>query len=326
MAGITLEIIADNNYRKEVEDFIRASANGTLFHSPTFLSYHPEEKFKSQGGRICHLAFRKKSSIIAFMPGMVFQTEQGAVFKSPYGGSYGSFIYDQLSFAEARETIELFLAFLSENGVKQARLVPAPPCYSRNTFLDYYQYLLLASGFRIEKAEILLVCSLCSDKEYPLNILEKNARKFYNQALLKGLKAELTEDLSAFYRILVQNRARHNVFTTHTYEELVRIRELFPDRILTWIVYLDSQAIAGALFFLCNTQTANCFYLCHDDQYSAYRGTNLVMVEALKWLGGQGYKWMDFGPSSFGYEPHLDLIRFKESFGTFGAIRYYYLK
>jgi hypothetical protein len=36
---------------------------------------------------------------------------------------------------------------------------------------------------------------------------------------------------------------------THTYEELIRIREMFPDRILTWIAYLDSQAIAGALFF-----------------------------------------------------------------------------
>jgi hypothetical protein len=50
------------------------------------------------------------------------------------------------------------------------------------------------------------------------------------------------------------------------------------------------------------------------------------MVEALKWLGGQGYKLMDLGPSSFGYEPHSDLIRFKESFGAFGAVRYYYLK
>ena len=325
MAEITLEILKDNSSSEELENFVLNSANGTLFHSPRFLSYHGEEKFTSRCGKISHLLFRKGNRIAAFMPAMLFKEKGELVFHSPYGGSYGSFVYQNLTFGQAQEIIDLFLKFLQEEKVRRTQLVPPPPPYCRDGFLDYFQYLLLSNGFQIKKADLLIVCRLEKTEGYPLSALKKNARKFQAQALRKGVEVKLSEDYRTFHQLLVRNRSKFEAVPTHSYEELVRIKSLFPDRVVLWLAYLEDIPIGGALFFLCNKIAANCFYLCHEDRYAAYRSTNLLITEALGWLARQGFEWMDFGSSSFGYRPHSSLIRFKESFGGLGVPRYYYL-
>ena len=324
MPDITYEVIDDNATRPELEDFIASSANGTLFHSPRFLNYHGEEKFRSQGGTVHHLLFRQKGRICAFIPGMIFETDKGPVYRSPYGGSYGSFVYDSLTFSETQEILELFLGFAREKGISEIHLVPPPPLYCRDSFSDCFQFLFLSKGFRIGKAELLMVCRLEPGKDYPLSAMKKKAKEAWRQALRKGVTAGPSEDYAAFYEMLLRDKQKFGTSTTRTYEELQRIIGLFPGKIRLWLAWLEGRPIAGGLFFLCNERVANFFDLCHDVSYYDFRGSNLMLKVALEELAALGLRWMDFGPSSFGYEPHHTLIKFKESFGGQGVARLYY--
>lgn len=324
MSDITIEEVPDNAAQPALEAFIASSANGTLFHSPNFLSYHGEEKFRARGGFICHLIFRQKARIRAFIPGMIFKTEQGLLYRSPYGGSYGGVVFDRLDFREAQEVLELFLKFAREKGISDLHIVPPPPLYSRDGFLDHFQFLFLSKGFKIAKADLLIICGLKSGGDYPLSAMKKTAREAYRQALRKGVTAGPSEDYAAFYELLLRDKQKFGTSATRTYEELQRIIELFPGKIRLWLSSLGGRPIAGGLFFICNERAANFFDLCHDVNYRDYHGTNLMLKTALEELAGMGCRWMDFGPSSFGYEPHFSLIKFKEAFGGLGAVRLYY--
>lgn len=323
MSKISLEILKDNNCGPELENFIASSANGTLFHSPRFLSYHGEEKFQKRSGTISHLLFRKGRTICGFMPGMILRENDTVSFNSPYGASYGSFVTPRVSFDQAGAMLDQFMNFLAESGVHEANLVPVPPCYSKDSFQDFFQYLLLSRGFSIKKTELLIVCRLGQSADYPHCSMDKGAKHAYKQAERKGVQTARSEDFGRFYDLLEKNLSRFQKKPTHTLEEILRIHELFPERLQIWLATLEDRAIAGALILLTNDLTANCFYVCSAEEYSSFRGTSLAMKNVLEWLSGQGFQWMDWGPSSFGYEPHVPLIRFKESFGGLGVLRYY---
>jgi len=326
MSEITLEILQDNISTVEIEQFIETSTNGTIFHSPRFLSYHAEGKFSSQGGTIQHLLFRKKRKILAFMPGMVFEREEGREFRSPYGGSYGSFAHAELSFDEAAEIFKLFLQFIRQEKITKARLVPPPATYCRGGFPGYFQYLYLCNGFAVDKADLLSLCPVSRQQEYPFRQMGKNAIQKYRQAEKKGIIVETSKDYDSFHNILVENRAKFGAEPTHTVDDLKKIGELFPERVLLLLAYLEGRPIGGAYFMFCNATVANCFYLCHQEAYSEYRSTNLLIPVALKALAEKGFGWLDFGASSFAYQPHESLIKFKESFGARGDLRYYFVK
>src|SRR5436309_729385 len=75
--------------RADIDSFITASANGTLYHRPRFLNYHPAEKCRQLGVDFRHLAFRKKSKLIGFVPGAIVQEKDGPMYRSPWGASIG---------------------------------------------------------------------------------------------------------------------------------------------------------------------------------------------------------------------------------------------
>ena len=132
---------------------------------------------------------------------------------------------------------------------------------------------------------------------------------------------EESGDLEAFYPILEANRAKHGTRPTHTMDELRRLFELVPDRLKLLLGRREGEPVAGALLFLCNPRVVMNFYLCHEEEASAYRPSDAVMAESIQAAIGWGARYYDLGTSSMGGEPNLGLLRFKGKWGSTPFLR-----
>src|SRR4051812_31086914 len=69
--------------------FVKTSMNGTVFHRQKFLRYHPEGRFDFH-----HLMFFRGEKLVAVLPGRLINN--GKVYDSPAGASYGSFVTEDI--------------------------------------------------------------------------------------------------------------------------------------------------------------------------------------------------------------------------------------
>lgn len=296
-------------WNEKWDDFVHSSNNGTMFHLQKFLEYHVPGKFQFN-----HLLFIKKKKIFAVLPGSLID----GVFESPIGASYGSIVTKDIKFFEAMEIVSSLLEYGRKNRIREFLLTPAPMIYEKyqNQNLDF---AMLWQGFNFQLHYISSAIKLHDEKE----ILERfsptvrrNIRKTFNDF---KLRVEVNDKYDEFYPILVENKARHGVKPTHSYEDLIKLKKLLPNRLKLFMVYHEEEPIGGSLMFYPNRQVALCFYNMLKYEYSDYKPIHRVMYEVVKDAKENGYQYVDIGVSQDTkavnpMTPSMSLIEFKEKF------------
>jgi lipid II:glycine glycyltransferase (peptidoglycan interpeptide bridge formation enzyme) len=159
--------------------------------------------------------------------------------------------------------------------------------------------------------------------------IEQNLEKFkpsHRQAVRKaqktGIIVDESDNYAEFYQILKNNlKIRHNVTPTHTLEELLKVKKLFPSNIKLFGAFLDGKMVAGVVNFICNKDVVLAFYISHNEQYQETRALNLLFYSIFEWAIKEGYKVFDFGIFTVNEDPNFGLARFKENFGASGMFR-----
>lgn len=305
-----MEIIKYTEEWKERWDkFVLESNNGTMFHLQKFLDYHTPGKFKFD-----HLIFLEKGNIVAVLPGSIID----GMFESPVGASYGSIVTKDITFAKAMEIVSTLLDYGRKNGIKEFMLTAAPMIYEQypNQSLDF---AMLWQGFKYKLHYISSAIKLDKDRDILERFsptIRRNIRKTIKDF---QLRVEVNERYDEFYPILLKNKARHNVKPTHTYEDLLRLKELLPDRLKLFMVYYKDIPIGGSLMFYPNKYVALCFYNMLLYEYAEYKPIQRVMYEVVKDSTEKGYRYVDIGVSQDTkaenpMTPSMSLIEFKEKF------------
>ena len=112
------------------------------------------------------------------------------------------------------------------------------------------------------------------------------------------LEIKESDEYAAFHEILVENKKRHGVKPTHSLEDLLKLRELMPEKLRLNMVYHKGKPIAGGLLlFLANKKVALCFYNMLLYDYEHLKPIYLVMHETCRWAVEEGYEWVDIGVS-----------------------------
>lgn len=200
-------------------------------------------------------------------------------------------------------------------------MTPPPIVYNRR-LTNYLEFALFRNHFTYLKREISSVL-------YLEDSLDTNLQKFKSASLRSARKSErlgiqirVTDDYSAFYQILLKNLAiRHNVKPTHTLEELIQLKNLYPERIRLYGAYLQEQIIAGIVMFDANPRVTLAFYISHNEDFQEYRAVNLLFREVIADSIQRGFRYLDYGIFTVNMEPNFGLARFKESFGSSGIFR-----
>jgi predicted N-acyltransferase len=305
-------------YRQEWEDFVESSNNGTMFHLQQFLDYHTPGRFE-----FFNLMFRKGNKLIAVLPGGLKQ--DGTVYWSPVGASYGSIVTQDISFELSLEIVDAFMDYCRNNGIKEAYLIPPPIVYTKN-YSQHIEYAMLFRKFDFE----LHYISHAIDLKHGDNFLEhfdKTARKTCRKILREGkIRIEESEDYETFNDILLSNKARHDVKPTHSLEDMLVIKNTMPDKVRLNIVYYEDKPIAGSWLFLANSKVVLCFYNMLYYEYEHLKPVYLIMYETVRWAIENGYEWVDIGVSQDTkaldpMTPSINLINFKERFDARGILR-----
>jgi len=300
------------------DNFVLNSNNGTIFHLQDFLDYHPKGKFN-----FYHLMFYKDNELIAVLPGGL--TADNSIFWSPVGASYGSFVTGDIHFELALEIVDSFLEFCKGKKISDTYLIPPPIVYS-GKISQHIEYAMLYRKFDFELHYISHAIDLRSSTDI-LSDCDKTSRKTIHKILReKKLSIRESDDFVSFNKILIENKARHNVKPTHTLEDMLRLKELLPDNIKLQLVYYGEKPIAGSLLFICNRKVVLCFYNMLLYEYEHLKPIYLIMYETMRWAKENGYDWVDIGVSQDTsaedpMTPQLGLIAFKERFNARGILR-----
>ncbi len=301
-------------------EFVKRSNNGTIFHTPEFIDYHPEGKFNNH-----HLFVTdgKKEKIIAVIPGALFKREYGIWFRSYPGASYGGpVIQDETGLRKIEEMTDKLISYGRHQGWKGIEITPPPIIYYRRPH-SYLEFALLKRGFGYTKRELTAVIDLMRLGEELTLGFNSSATRGVRKALKSGVIVEENPDFSQFYPVLENNlQQRHGVEPTHTLEELEKLRRLVgEENIRQFIAEKDGEVLAGMVMFNCNPRVTLAFYISHDQEHQALRPVNLVYLEVIRWAKKMGFHYLDLGTFTLRNEVNYGLCRFKESFSARGVFR-----
>lgn len=299
------------------EKIVKRANNGTLFHMRKFLSYHPPGRFIDHS-----LIFNKNNQPYILFPAAEQEIESKRFLVSHPGTSYGSFIVpEDISFADSYDIVESLIKYAKTQKFNGIRLTPPPTIYSRR-LSNYVDFSLLKHGFRYLKREISSILFLEDTIEQNLDKFKPSHRRAVRKAIKVGVEVRESDKFDEFYNILQNNlKIRHNVTPTHTLDELLKLKKLFPDKIKLFGAFLGAKMVAGVVNFICTKDVVLAFYISHDEEYQETRALNLLFYSIFDWAIKNEFKVFDFGIFTVNEEPNFGLARFKENFGASGMFR-----
>jgi len=307
----------NESYRYKWDEFVENSANGTIFHLRKFLSYHPPDRFNDSS-----IVIKKNDQIFALFPAVSVDYMGKRALFSHRGASYGGFVYNAtLSISSAFSMVRRLVDYAYEKGFEKIVITIPPIIYSKRPS-QYIDFSLLKNGFKYLKKELSSILFLEESIEENVKKFKQVNRTAFRKAIKLGVEVRESEDWEVFYDILKNNlKIRHNVKPTHSLEELLKLKNIFPDRIRLYGAYLRDEMIAGVVMFDCNSQVSLAFYISHREDMQQYRGVNLLFYYIIEDSIKRGFKYLDFGIFTVNMEPNFGLGRFKEGFGATGIFR-----
>ncbi|MHA2601009.1 MAG: GNAT family N-acetyltransferase [Candidatus Thorarchaeota archaeon SMTZ1-83] len=310
-----MEVIEyEEKHRERWEEFVERSNNGTIFHRMKFLDYHPKGRFQNR-----HFLIEERDRIVSVFPGAEEAAPEGRMLVSHPGASYGGFVVSEdLGVRGSIAVVKRLFNSLRERGFKKVVLTQPPVIYQK-ILTNYIDFAVWICGGTYLRRELSAVIEVSED---PLLTFRTAARTAVRKSIKSGVKVRESQDYERFYEILRKNlRMRHNVTPTHSLDELLRLTELFPERIRLFCAYLGEEPIGGIVSFICNQRVVLAFYISHIEEYQSYRPVNLLIYELLKWLRQSGHRYLDLGTFTLKMEPDFGLARFKENFKARGLFR-----
>ena len=306
-----------NNNSSAWDNFVSSANNGTLFHTRRFLNYHHEGRFNDHS-----LEFYKKGKLVGVFPAALIESGDQRQLVSHPGASVGSFVVpEDLAFADALEMVEQLVDYSKRENLDGIKLTQPPTIYSKR-LSHYIDFALQKNGFLYSKREISSILFLEKSIDENLSKFKSTHRTAVRKAEKSGVVVKETDDFASFYEILKKNLSiRHDVKPTHSLDELLHLKELFPDKINLFGAYIEGEMVAGVVNFIATENVVLAFYISHDEDFQEVRPINLLFYKIFEWAIQKKYSVFDFGIFTVNEEPNLGLARFKENFGASGQYR-----
>lgn len=307
----------NENEHKFWDTFVKEANNGTLFHERKFLNYHPKERFKDHS-----LVFLEKGKPVALLPAVDLIIDGKRTLYSHRGSSYGGIVQPINQGVEKNVKIVKVLSEYAKENDFDSIVMTLPPDIYNHQLNNYLEFACFLEGYHYAKREISSVLKLEDDIEKNIAKFKSTHRTAYRRGEKMGVTVRESDDYEAFYAILKNNlKIRHGVDPTHTLEELLTLKKLYPQDIRLYAAYLNDVMIAGIVMFDTNALVTLAFYISHNEAYQEYRGVNVLFKEVIADSIKRGFHYLDYGIFTVNMEPNYGLARFKESFGSGGVFR-----
>lgn len=295
-----------NDCKEEWDDFVRHSKNGVFFFLRDYVEYH-SDRFIDYS-----LMFYYKKKLVGIIPA----NKDMNVFSSHGGLSFGGFILlPSITTTLAVDLFSILLNFLKERGFKKVVYKCIPYIYHIHPAQED-----LYSLYKVDASLVKRNPSAVINMENRLNF--QNIR---NRGIKKAKKNNVivrkSEDYSTYWKILSDNlRERHNVVPTHSLEEILYLKNRFPENIYLYSSFRGDEMLGGVVMF-CNRTVARAQYISTFSEGRISCALD-ILFDFLINNQYRNIKYFDFGVSTETYLVNdklilnENLIFQKEGFGS----------
>ena len=319
----------NKSMREEWDLFVIKSNNGTIFNTREFLNYHINRKFNDYS-----LCFYNNKDLICVLPAAIDKANKKII--SHPGASYGGLIINiEVKFSIVNKIINLLTNYCKKNNVNSIFLINSPSIYW--TYYDAsLEYILEFNNFYSKEVYISHATKLNQNKPI-INYLDKRKRR-YIKKFINNDEFNIIEHSSFidrhgkdFYNILYLNKQKYAVKPTHSSDELMKLKNIFPKQIKLFISLKNNCVVGGAVLFITNNNTSLVFYNAVEESMRQSQLAAYQLYYCADVSEKQGMKFIDFGVSqepknSNPLTPKISLISFKEQFNSLGVWRRAYQK
>lgn len=223
-------------YKKQWDDFVVKSKNGTFLIQRDYMDYHSDRFFDAS-----YLLFRN-GKIEAILPGNI----QDNKYYSHQGLTYGGWITStKLSTLELIKAFHLFNNEISSKGIKEIIYKPIPIIYHQIPSQEDIYALFLSKAEKIS-------CHISSTiyQNSKLRFIESR-KSGIRKAIREGVKVMESKDFSSFWEILQNNLVnKFNTKPVHSLDEIELLASRFPNNIKLFIAFKDDEPLAGSVIYV----------------------------------------------------------------------------
>jgi hypothetical protein len=302
----------ESKYFDEWNAFISKAKNASFLFHRDFIEYH-SDRFQDYS-----LLIFEKEKLIGVLPANQVET----TVYSHQGLTYGGLVYgEQTKLASVIAIFSAILLFLNQNGIEEMLIKTIPSIYHTKPS-EEIQYALFLADAKLTQRDTLAVIDLLQK-----NTVAKGRKSSLKKAMQNDLVIKEESDFEQFWNtILIPNLSgRHNAEPVHSLEEIVRLKELFPDNILQFNVYHNDAIVAGATIFESGA-VAHCQYISKFEETNQSLSSLEFLFDFLIHKRFAKKRFFDFGSSNKnqGKKLNVGLVYWKESFGASTIVHDFY--
>lgn len=301
-------------HQREEANFIEGSINGTFYHNTQFLEFYADKVKKTVA-----LHFMKKDKIVALLPGGIAEDNGSLVFLSPFSASFSGLCYSEdLKTNEAIEIIKILEGYLKERKISKV-VIQNPPIIYFNNVDERFDYALNLCGFTEENAGLTFYLETLA------NVSSSVARNI-KKAERHGLIFRETDDFSSVWDFLYQSKIGKGFYLSVSLADLLSLNSMLQGKIKLFGVYSEDTLLSALVLYCLNRRVALGFTWAQDDRYQEMRPTDYLIYNTARVVFSEGYKYFDLGTGTLNGEPVWGVIRFKENYRPYTAMRKRYSK
>lgn len=278
-----------------------------LFNTPAFFQLHAAGR-----GVYFQLCRRQRGDAVATLH---FTEVAPGTFRSPARGTYGAISAAPDVPPSVLETfLDMTEQTLVARGARELHVLLPPASHDLPMF-SISTNLFLRRGYTIERHELGYDLSI---DERPLAArMESGNRKRFNKCVREGfLATQLAPvDYRRAYDVIAGNRLRRGYPVTMTFEDVMRMAEVFPDRVTFFGVSRGEDLVAAAVCMAVSREVLYVFSWGDTDGMQDHSPVTLLASAIYDSGQAKGFKIVDAGISTVDGEPNQGLIRFKRGLG-----------
>lgn len=302
-----LELIKyQSAYAQEWDRLISNSRNGTFLFYRDYLEYH-SNRFTDHSFLIM-----KTGNLEEVIPGNI----NGTTFYSHQGISYGGIVSStNICMSDVLEIFKILNNDLQKTGIKEVIYKSIPWIYHNSPCEeDIY-------GLFVNNAEKIgcNISSVINMNKVPK--FSKLRERCIKKSIREGVVVGVSDNFFDFWEILENNlKEKYNLKPTHTLDEILFLKNKFPDNIKLITALHQGKIVAGVVLFN-SVNVVHVQYIAANSEGKLTGALDLIFEELIhNQLVQQSF--FDFGISTerMGKFLNENLIFQKEGFGARGVV------
>lgn len=300
--------VYNHTYKKQWDDFVKKSKNGTFLFFRDFIEYHGE-KFKDYS-----LMFFIEDEIVALMPGHI----ENKVFYTHKGLTYGGLVMSITITAEVVLKIFEYLIFtFKQQGIEKIIYKAVPHIYHSYP-AEEDLYALFRFGAAVTERNISSAIQLPKSIEY-----SRTRKSGIKKSISENVSVEYSSNFEDFWKILETNlQTKYNSTPVHTKEEIVYLKDKFPQNIHLYVAKDNDGLVQGGCLLFETDKLVHVQYSSATAKGKSIGVMDCLIDFVINIYTQKGKTYFDYGTSNENNGLYLNekLIYQKEGFGARGII------